>query len=255
MIATNDPLIPWELIYLPEKDTFLGLEFGLGRKVLMVVDRLPVITKSYDHILDVLLIGNPSGNLPSSEDEVKFIGERLDAIDRVKTKMMVGDEVTRTGLEKALSEQQYDIIHFAGHSYFNQENPNKSYLELAGGEKIYASQFSWLFQKGIPSLIFLNACSTARDSGDETSREEVQMSGMIRQLMNIGVQSVIGSLWPMHDIVSATIASEFYRNLMYGMTLGEALQTARKIVHNSFKQRNVGWNGFILYGNPMLRLE
>lgn len=255
MIATNDPIIPWELIYLPEKDTYLGLEFALGRKVLMVVDRLPIISKSYDHILDVLLIGNPSGNLPSSENEVKYIAEKLEVNERVKTKVMVGDEVTRTGLEKELSDQQYDIIHFAGHSFFNPENPNKSYLELARGEAIYASQFSWLFQKGIPSLIFLNACSTAMDSGGETTPEEVQMSGMIRQLMNIGVQSVIGSLWPMHDIVSATIATEFYRNLMHGMTLGESLQSSRRLVHNSFKTQNVGWNGFILYGNPMLRIE
>ncbi|UCH90024.1 MAG: CHAT domain-containing protein, partial [Thermoplasmata archaeon] len=129
------------------------------------------------------------------------------------------------------------------------------YLELANGEAIYASQFSWLFQKGVPSVIFLNACSTARDTSEEEVQHERQITGMIRQLMNIGVQSVIGSIWSMHDIISATIASEFYRNLTHNMTLGESLQSARKIVHNSFKHRNVGWNGFILYGNPLLKLD
>lgn len=254
MIATNDPLIPWELIYLPEKETYLGLEFALGRKVLMVADRLPMIKKSFDNVLHVLLIGNPSGNLPSSEEEVKFIAERLESFPEVKTKVLVGDKVTRSELEKTLSEHHFDIIHYAGHSFYNEENPNKSYLELANGDAIYASQFSWLFQSGIPSVIFLNACSTARES-HSSDYHEGQMSGMIRQLMNIGVQSVIGSLWSMHDIISATIATEFYKNLMHGMTLGEALQSSRMIVHNSFKQRNVGWNGFILYGNPMLRLD
>jgi prenyltransferase beta subunit len=255
MIATNDPLIPWELIYIPEKDTFLGLEFALGRKVLMVADRLPLLVKSFDNVLNVLLIGNPSCNLPNSEDEVKFIAEKLSNYPQVKPKLLVGNEVTRSGLERALSEQHYDIVHYAGHSYYNAQNPNKSYLELANGDAIYASQFSWLFQKGVPSLIFLNACSTAREGEQGGAQEEGQLTGMIRQLMNIGVQSVIGSLWSMHDIISATIASEFYKNLMQGMTLGEALQSGRKIVYNSFRQRNVGWNGFILYGNPMLKLD
>ena len=149
MIATNDPMIPWELIYIPEKDTFLGLEFALGRKVLMVADRLPLLRKSFDNVLNVLLIGNPSGNLPNSEDEVKFIAEKLSNYPQVKPRLLVGNEVTRSGLERALSEQHYDIVHFAGHSYYNAENPNKSYLELADGDAIYASQFSWLFQKGV----------------------------------------------------------------------------------------------------------
>jgi prenyltransferase beta subunit len=257
MIATNDPLIPWELIYIQEKDTYLGLEFALGRKVLMIADRLPRLKKTYDNIMHVLLIGNPSGNLPSSENEVKYISEKLEALPQVKTNLLVGSDVTRSNLEKILSKQHYDIVHFAGHSYYNPENPDKSYLELANGEAVYASQFSWLFQSGIPAVIFLNACSTAmvKDSTETPEQSELQMSGMIRQLMNIGVQSVIGSLWPMHDIISATIATEFYRNLTHGMTLGEALQSSRKMVHNSFKHRNVGWNGFILYGNPMLKLD
>ncbi|UCH90188.1 MAG: CHAT domain-containing protein [Thermoplasmata archaeon] len=255
MIATNDPLIPWELIYLPEKDTYLGLEFALGRKVLMIADRLPRVRKSYDNILHVLLVGNPSCDLPSSENEVKYISEKLESLPQVETKLLVGEDVTRTNFEKVLSEQHYDIVHYAGHSFYNPQNPDKSYLELANGEAIYASQFSWLFQKGVPSVIFLNACSTARDTSEEEVQHERQITGMIRQLMNIGVQSVIGSIWSMHDIISATIASEFYRNLTHNMTLGESLQSARKIVHNSFKHRNVGWNGFILYGNPLLKLD
>jgi prenyltransferase beta subunit len=255
MIATNDPMIPWELIYLPEKEIFLGLEYALGRKVLMVADRLPRLPKSYDNILHVLLIGNPSCNLPNSENEVKYISEKLEVSKQIETKLLVGEDVTRSNLEKTLNKQHFDIVHFAGHSFFNPQNPNKSYLELANGEAIYASQLSWLFQKGVPSVIFLNACSTARDSTDEANEHERQMSGMIKQLLNIGVQSVIGSLWPIHDIISATIATEFYINLMQGMNLGEALQSAKKIAYNSFKHRNVGWNGFILYGNPMMKIE
>ncbi len=51
--------------------------------------------------------------------------------------MIAGDEATRAAVEVALDGR--GAVHFSTHAVFRPERPALSYLELAGGVKLYAA--------------------------------------------------------------------------------------------------------------------
>ena len=63
----------------------------------------------------------------------------------------------------------------------------------------------------------------------------------------------VGSVWPVYDGPAAAFAVSFYKAVLDGYPLGEAMRRARKI---SLDERpgQVTWATFVLYGDPRYRL-
>jgi CHAT domain-containing protein len=68
-----------------------------------------------------------------------------------------------------------------------------------------------------------------------------------------GSLGFIGSSWPLPDISAGILATEFYKYVLAGDTVGEALHKARLHL-KKVRPEDINWMAFILYGDPTLAL-
>jgi CHAT domain-containing protein len=101
-----------------------------------------------------------------------------------------------------------------------------------------------LYQLRLPvELITLSGCSTGLNviaAGDE-------LIGLARGLLYAGAQSLILSLWDVHDKSTAEFMTVFYRFLQSGKTKAAALQAAMLELRSSYPH-SYQWAPFILVG-------
>ena len=186
---------------------------------------------------------------------------------------------------KALSGQFSDVLHIATHGFYlpptsaeQRANQNLSFLQMTDMEKDNAFDYSmsrtglllagaqpaWngqpvpngaedgiLTAKEIAAidmnqvhLAVLSACETA--SGDITGDG---VAGLQRGFKQAGVKSLILSLWPVSDMATQLLMTEFYSNMTSGLPITEALTRARQTVREEFEEPEY-WAAFILLDAP-----
>jgi CHAT domain-containing protein len=167
--------------------------------------------------------------------------------------VLKGSQATSTSVLSALRSGKYDIIHYSGHAEFNMEHPDESALICANKRKIYAQEIKRII--GGKPFVFLNACGSGREKiceeGENYSGSDTE--GLASSFILGGSLSVIGSSWPLPDISAGILASEFYKLVLSGDSVGSALHNAR--IHlKTERPDDINWMAFILYGDPTLKL-
>jgi ribosomal protein L40E len=249
LLASNDLELPWELMYA--ENEFLCLRVPVGRLPMM-----RDFPRRNDYTREdkprFLLLGNPTGDLPATEDEINRIARRLSK-ERAEVEVWLRDDVTGLKLHRALASGHYDVIHYSGHAYFNHENPDESGLLLAG-QNVFIAQTIQRTLRGRP-LILLNACESGREMmrDGEVSYTASEAEGLASSFIRGGALAILGSLWPVFDEGAAEFAGVFYDGLLSGENLGEAARLARLQVRES-RPHDVTWASFVLYGDPTLTL-
>jgi predicted nucleic acid-binding Zn-ribbon protein len=249
LLASNDLELPWELMYA--ENEFLCLRVPVGRMPMM-----RDFPRRNDYTREdkprFLLIGNPTGDLPATEEEIKRIARRLSK-ERAEVEVWLRDEVTGLKLHRALASGRYDVIHYSGHAYFNHENPDESGLLLAG-QNVFIAQTIQRTLRGRP-LILLNACESGREmmQDGEVSYTASETEGLASSFIRGGALAILGSFWPIFDEGAAEFASAFYDGLLSGENLGEVARLARLQLRES-RPHDVTWASFVLYGDPTLTL-
>ena len=259
-ITTNDLELPWEL--MRHANEFLCLErpiarMPMGSAMPSSTDTMP---STNEKLKFLLIYADPQKNLPLARKEIIQIEQGLqrawnDSID-IDT-LGIHNATTGAELNRALLEENYDVIHYAGHARFNEENSDLSSLLLDDSE-FFAQKLRRLM-KGRP-LVFLNAC----ESGQTANPDSVQMTsyhhrdrgmaeGLAAATIYGGAVGCIGPLWPVYDDAAAAFAIEFYNHVVEGHMIGKAMQLARQHVKEQFP-RQITWASFVLYGNPTYKL-
>jgi CHAT domain-containing protein len=81
------------------------------------------------------------------------------------------------------------------------------------------------------------------------------VEGLAAAFVYGGALGCIGSLWPVHDAPAHDLAIHFYKHVLRGEMIGEALRQARKAVKSKPEYaRDITWASFVLYGDPTFRL-
>jgi len=147
--------------------------------------------------------------------------------------------------------EEFDIIHYAGHGTFDPQNPNKSGWVF--GNNIILSAREIFRVRQVPQLVFSNACFSAvvrsgqAGAPDESNR---QLAGLAEAFFERGVQNYLGSGWPVGDEEALSFASAFYQEVLDGECLSVAIAAARtKIMH-----LGTTWGAYQHYGQPEARL-
>jgi CHAT domain-containing protein len=177
----------------------------------------------------------------------------------VRLTRIEGRQATRARLKGEFTSGKYDILHYAGHAYFDPERVQRSGILCADGPLMGAE----LADLGtLPSLVFFNACESARvrkrvrrESAHVTRnlRERIERSaGLAEAFLRGGVANYIGSYWPVGDASAMQFAATFYGALLEGDMLGEALNQGRGAVD---KLRSVDWADYIFYGSIDFRIK
>jgi CHAT domain-containing protein len=157
-----------------------------------------------------LIFGIDDAQAPSIRHEVEALSRILP-----DAKLFVGAEAT----EKVLRAhaQSSRIVHIATHGYFRQDNPLFSSIRLGNS---YLSLYD-LYRFNLPAeLIVLSGCATGLNvvmAGDE-------LIGLQRGLLQAGAQSVVLSLWDVHDDSTKEFMIDFYTRRQNGSSTTQALR-------------------------------
>jgi CHAT domain-containing protein len=68
-----------------------------------------------------------------------------------------------------------------------------------------------------------------------------------------GALGYIGCLWPIYDRPAADFAIHFYRQVLEGHMIGEAMRLARVEIRKTYPDQ-ITWAAFVLYGDSTFRL-
>jgi len=175
-----------------------------------------------------------------SDAQAPLILEEVEALRTIlpNPELFVGEAASEVVLRSRGPSSR--IVHIATHGYFRQDNPMFSSIRL--GES-YLSLYD-LYHFRLPAeLVVLSGCATGRNAvtpGDE-------LMGMVRGLLQAGAQSLMLSLWDVHDASTRDFMIAFYTHLAQGMAKPLALQSAMVKLRDSHPHPYY-WAPFVLIG-------
>ncbi|MCP4717391.1 MAG: CHAT domain-containing protein [Deltaproteobacteria bacterium] len=185
----------------------------------------------------VVIVANPDGSLPESEDEARTIA----ALEKFKrAEVLIGREAGLSNFAAHLPAAGF--VHLATHARFNKNYPNFSYLQFAGGDRLYSLDLGRLAFAG--KNVFLSACETYVGHylpGDDPY-------GLVNAFVASGASSLVATLWRVESASAALFAKQYYRYLQN--TADPALSLA-KTARNFIEQRIWLDAGAVLLNDPL----
>jgi CHAT domain-containing protein len=175
-----------------------------------------------------------------ADAQAPLILEEVEALRAIlpDAKLFVGEAASEAVLKSHGPASR--IVHIATHGYFRQDNPMFSSIRLGDS---YLSLYDLYHFKLPAELVVLSGCATGRNTvtpGDE-------LMGLVRGLLQAGAQSLMLSLWDVHDASTRDFMIAFYSRLVEGMSKPLALQDAMAELRKSHPHPYY-WAPFALIG-------
>ncbi|MBU1998879.1 MAG: tetratricopeptide repeat protein [Candidatus Omnitrophota bacterium] len=239
--------IPWEII--SNGSEFLGLRFNLGRLINTRRQGNLSIYRSFQEKLRMLIIANPTGDLKSAYTEGSLIKAKFESWNKKVNIDFKSTSVDSIYIKKNLRD--YDIVHFAGHCEYDPDNPQNTGWSLIDARFTVRDILKMGEALPMPSLIFSNACQSARESSLSPSfNYHEKVYGLASAFLFSGSRHYLGAACKIRDEFGLIFAREFYTYLLHAHCVGECVRRARlKLLHNS-SGSSVLWANYILYGDP-----
>jgi len=159
-----------------------------------------------------LVMAVPDRRAPHIEQEAHFVAKVLG-----NARLFIGPEATEENLRVYGPQSRY--IHIATHGYFRQDNPMFSSIRLGSS---WLNLFD-LYQLHLNAeLVTLSGCGTGMNvvvGGDE-------LIGLVRGLLYAGAQTLLVSLWEIHDQSTAELMRDFYDAYKAAPNKAAALRSA-----------------------------
>ena len=177
-----------------------------------------------------------------------FVNDELKAIQRhYPATLMLNEDFSVTGIETALEDENFSIVHIASHAEFG-ENIANTFL-LAFDDKLSLDRLDQSvgllkYREDPLELLTLSACETA--AGDD--RAALGLAGVA---VKSGARSALATLWHVNDLATAILIGEFYLQLRTaGTTRAVALQRAQQKLLSDLRYQHPGyWSPYILINN------
>ena len=180
-----------------------------------------------------LILGIADAQAPLILDEVRALVRVLP-----DSKLFVGTEATEAVLRKHGPGSR--IVHIATHGYFRQDNPMFSSIRL--GES-YLSLYDLYHLKLPADMVVLSGCAT----GLNVITPGEELMGLVRGLLRAGAQSLVLSLWDVHDESTRDLMIAFYSQFQRERSKAVALKEAMAEVRERFPHPYY-WAPFTLIG-------
>lgn len=183
--------------------------------------------------------------LPGTVAEAEYVAALIPG-----SLVLTGPAATRDAVRAAIPG--YQVAHFACHGVSDGQDPGSSGLLLYdhAAAPLTVAELSRL-QLPNAALAFLSACDTATSS--ERLADEVLHITAAFQLA--GYSRVIGTLWPVRDLIAASMCREVYRALTRDATRpvlledsGPAVHAATRRLRERFPASPSVWAAFVHFG-------
>ncbi len=164
----------------------------------------------------VVVVGDPTGDLPSAGDEARAVAKTFAAPAQVT--LLVRDEATSEHVGAAL--RAASTFHYAGHGVYAGLEGWESALPLARGGRLGVADV--LAVAPAPARVVLSGCDAAKSEGD------AEGLGLAQAFVVAGAEEVLAPVRPVSDTLAAELATRVHRDRA---PLADALRAASLSLH------------------------
>jgi CHAT domain-containing protein len=236
-------VVPHDVLhYLPFHALFDGEQYLIDAFTISYAPSASIYSlchcKSANTVGCSLILGVPDPRTPFILQEVQSVADMVP-----EPELFVGASANETTLRELGPRSR--LVHIATHGYFRRDNPMFSGIRLEGS---YMNLYD-LYNLELPAeLVTLSGCATGLNAiapGDE-------LVGLVRVLLYAGAQSLLLSLWDVHDQSTAEFMKLFYRSLTDHGDKAVALQAAMKELREHYPHPYY-WAPFVIIGKVFSR--
>jgi CHAT domain-containing protein/tetratricopeptide (TPR) repeat protein len=204
---------------------------------LNILDAL--LDRSPDTLTTFVGVADPRADLPRARGEVEDAAARFG-----RHTVLAGEDASLPRLLASLDGA--DVLHFATHGEL-EGGGEPSWLALTGDGALDAEAILDL-ELDLP-LVTLSACRSARGS---QQAGEALVNSLARSFLAAGAESVVGSLWDVHDGSTAELMGRFYESLGAGAFVADGLADAQRgmALSGGPYAHPWYWAGFEVIGDP-----
>ena len=166
---------------------------------------------------------------------------------------------TRVNVLDHLINQHFDLMHYAGHCFFNKANPPLSGWIFTGQKVLSANELNRIDQ--VPRFIFSNACESGITPDRADKRSALMAPSFAESFFARGVANFVCTAWPVDDTAALEFARRFYRGILglydqslFAESLHEAMREARREIARLGAGGMQTWGAYQHYGDPNLRI-
>lgn len=240
---------PWELIQDTATQTKpLCVTTGMVRQ-LATSEYRTQIKRSYKS--NALIVGDPllhgfAQQLSGAAREAETVAAIIDDQGYSITKKINTDF---PDIIQALFQDEYKIIHLAGHGDFDPDNPDQAGMIIGDHLFLTAKEIDQMSQ--VPEFVFVNCCHLGKVDAAAEARSQhfYKLAANIGvQLIQMGVKAVIAAGWAVDDAAALLFADTFYKRMFAGKSFGEAVREARSACYRDYPDSNT-WGAYQCYGD------
>jgi hypothetical protein len=263
--------VPWEMLaYDPGTaagDEPLAVREPLARQLRTLYSPPPLAPARPPGEMRALVIGDPGDpaagdDLPGARQEALAVtGLLRERLGEGNVDALIGaPSVPRTGRLQGIPAADwidvldllmrggYDLVHYAGHGDFDEQDARRAGWLFAGG-LITSGEIERL--EAVPTIIVANACLSARAARSETEL----LPGLADEFFKLGVRNYVGTAWEVNDLGAERFARTFYGALLPepgrpGTSFGEAVRLARRELWLEKSTFGSLWAAYQHYGDP-----
>ncbi|MCX5713139.1 MAG: CHAT domain-containing protein, partial [Candidatus Omnitrophica bacterium] len=243
--------IPWELMF--DGEEFLCLKFNIGRLVRTKEYVAQPVYRDLNSTIKMLILANPTNDLKSAYAEGLNIKNQFDKMRQNLHIDFKANSIESMYVKKTLRD--YDIVHYAGHCEYSEDEPEKSGWVLSDGRFSIENILALGHTAGLPNLVFSNACNSAAQQNESIGEDyQTKAYNLAAAFLFSGVKHYIGAARRVEDKQALIFAREFYAQLLKGHSMGEAIRQARLKLFRQDKAVGLSWANYLLYGDPSFRI-
>jgi hypothetical protein len=236
--------LPWEFLYDPTRQDYLGLSLPLVRYPHVLAPRQPLPVAPPLQILGMVARPGDRDAL-SVDDEQQRLHTALAGLEReglVQLNWVTGQ--TYNDLEDAIDQGPWHVFHFIGHGGFDRDTGEGTIAlstDQGRTDPVGADDLSRLLaDHHALRLVVLNACDTGRSSTLDA------FSSTAGALVGRGIPAVVTMQFEITDPAAIQFAHTFYQNVAKQLPVDTSVMRARRALRRA-KKDTLEWGTPVLY--------
>ncbi|MFI0444539.1 CHAT domain-containing protein [Actinomadura sp. 6N118] len=236
--------LPWEFLFDPARQDYLGLSQPLVRYPHVLAGRQPLVVASPLRILG--MVARPGDQVALEvKEEQRLLAAALAGLERRGlVELAWVDGQTYGDLEDALDQGPWHVFHFVGHGGWDRgsgEGTISLANERGGTDAVGADDLSRLLgEHSTLRLVVLNACDTGLGSALDV------FSSTAGAAVRRGIPAVVAMQFGISDTAAITFGTTFYQYVAKGLPVDTSVMRARRAMRRA-KKDTLEWGTPVLY--------
>jgi pimeloyl-ACP methyl ester carboxylesterase len=282
MVAQTTPQGDWPLDPGSTGDdlqkAFLGTSRGFTRQLATTFAPAYEPPPTPRRLLRVLVVADPAEDdrLPGAEEEGIDVADLFEAYNEVwgalsdnrvtVVRLLGATDATRTHVLRHLMLRSYDVLHYAGHCVFDENDLTRQGWVFTDGDLLSPNELNRIDR--IPKFVFSNGCESGLTPDRSEERSSALAPGFAESFFHRGVANFVCTAWPVDDGAAREFAVTLYSRLLglhpdpehpgrYSPVepkpMHEAMHDARLAIFGSVTGART-WGAYQHYGNPYFYL-